>query len=82
MQLWSTLSHVQCILKEGGIIVVPNEKGELVYMRMVSEWGVCIDYQKLNLGTIKGHLPILFMVQLLDWLSEKRWYCFLDGYYG
>ena len=35
---------VQCVPKKGGLTVVPNEKNELVPMRSVTEWRVCIDY--------------------------------------
>ncbi|XP_015166292.1 uncharacterized protein [Solanum tuberosum] len=47
------VSPVQCVPKKGGIIVVPNAKGELVPTR-----------------------------PMLDRLSERGWYCFLDGYSG
>ena len=38
--------HVQCIPKKGGRIVVPCEKNELVPMRSVTGWRVCMDYGK------------------------------------
>ncbi|XP_015167658.1 RNA-directed DNA polymerase homolog [Solanum tuberosum] len=41
-----------------------------------------MDYQKLNSWTEKDHFPMLFMDQMLDRLSERGWYCFLDGYSG
>ena len=34
---------VQCVPKKGGIIVVPYEKNELVPMRPVTGWRVCMD---------------------------------------
>lgn len=39
---------VQCLLKKGGIIVVPYVKSELISMRLVTSWQVCINYRKLN----------------------------------
>ena len=71
---------VQCVPKKGGLTVVPNEKNELVTMRPVTGWRVCIDYRKLNAWTEKDHFPMPFMDQMLDRLAEKGWYCFLDGY--
>ena len=57
----SLVCHVQCVLKKGEIIVVPNEKNELVPMRSVTEWRVFMDYQKLNAWTEKDHFPMPFM---------------------
>ena len=39
-----------------------------------------MDYRKLNAWTEKDHFPIPFMDQMLDRLTGKGWYCFLDGY--
>ena len=63
---------VQCVPKKGGMTVVPNEKNELVPMRSVTGWRVCMDYQKLNAWTEKDHFPMPFMDQMLDRLSGKR----------
>uniref|UniRef100_A0A3Q7EW03 Reverse transcriptase domain-containing protein n=1 Tax=Solanum lycopersicum TaxID=4081 RepID=A0A3Q7EW03_SOLLC len=49
-------------------------------MRPVTGWKVCMDYWKLNVGTEKDHFPMPFMDQMLDRLTIKGWYCFLDGY--
>ena len=62
--------------------MVPNEKNELVPMRPVTGWRVCMDYRKLNAWTEKDHFPMLFMDQMLDRLAGKGWYYFLDGYLG
>ena len=66
--------------KTGELTVVPNENNELVPMRPVTEWGVCIDYWKLNAWTEKDHFPMPLMDKMLDRLAGKGWYCFLDGY--
>ena len=68
--------------KKGGMIVVPNEKNELVPMGTVTGWIVCMDYQKLNAWTEKDHFPLPFMDQMLDRLAGKRWYFFLHVYSG
>ncbi|XP_049406255.1 uncharacterized protein LOC125869898 [Solanum stenotomum] len=76
------VNQVQCVPKKGGMIVVANEKNELVPQRPVTGWRVCMDYKKLNKWTLKDHLPMPFMYQMLDRLAGKVWYCFLDGYFG
>ena len=72
----------QCVPKKGGMIVVPNEKNELVPMRSMTRWRVCMDYKKLNAWTEKDHFPMPFMDQRLDRLAGKGWYYFLDVYLG
>lgn len=57
--------------KKEGITVFPNEKKELVLIRLkelvpirlVTGWRVCMDYRKLNKKTQKGHFPMSFMDQ-------------------
>ena len=44
----SWVCPVQCVPKKGGMSVVPNLKNELVPMRQVTGWRVCMDYRKLN----------------------------------
>ena len=73
---------VQCVPKKEGMTVVPNEKNELVLMRPVTGWRVCMDYRKLNSWTEKDHFLMPFMDHMLDRLAGKGWYCFLDGYSG
>uniref|UniRef100_M1DBA5 Retrotransposon gag protein n=1 Tax=Solanum tuberosum TaxID=4113 RepID=M1DBA5_SOLTU len=76
----SWVCPVQCVPKNGGLTVVPNERNEFVPMRPVTGWRVCIDYRKLNAWIEKDHFPMPFMDQMLDRLVGKGWYCFLDGY--
>ena len=73
---------IQCVPKKGGMIVVPNEKNELVPMRPVTRWRVCMDYRKLNAWTKKDHFSMPFMDQMLDRLAVKGWYYFLNVYSG
>ena len=44
----SWVCPIHCIPKKGRMTVVPNEKNELVPMRPVIGWRVCMDYRKLN----------------------------------
>ena len=62
-----------------GTIVVPNEKNDLVPMRPVTGWKVCMDYRKLNAWTEKNHFPMLLMYQMLDRFPEKGFIVFLMG---
>nr|GEW96666.1 reverse transcriptase domain-containing protein [Tanacetum cinerariifolium] len=60
--------------------VVTNEENELMPMRLVTSWRVCIDYRKLNDATRKDHFPLPFMDQMLERLAGNEFYCFLDGF--
>ena len=66
----------------GGFTVIRNEKNELIPIRIVIGWRVCIDYRKLNTATRKNHYPLPFIDQMLDRLARHSHYCFLDGYSG
>ena len=50
--------------KKEGMTVVTNERNELVPMRPVTGWRVCMDYQKLNAWTEKDHFPMPFLDHL------------------
>ncbi|XP_015075368.1 uncharacterized protein LOC107019363 [Solanum pennellii] len=76
----SWVCGVQCVPKKGGTTVVPNEKNELIPMRPLKRWRVCMDYRKLNAWREKYHFLMPFMDQILDRLEEKGRYYFLDGY--
>ncbi|KAL4324212.1 hypothetical protein GQ457_11G024820 [Hibiscus cannabinus] len=78
----SWVSPVQCVPKNGGMTVVTNEANELLRIRTVTEWRICMDYRKLNKATKKDHFPLPFIDQMLDRLVGKAYYCFLDGYSG
>ncbi|GJQ92975.1 reverse transcriptase domain-containing protein [Tanacetum coccineum] len=78
--LW--VSPVHCVPKKGGMAVFKNEENELVPIRLVTGWRVCIDYRKLNEATCKDHFPLLFMDQMLERLAGNEFYCFLDGFSG
>ena len=41
--------------KKCGFTVIRNEKNELIPIRTVTGWRVCIDYRKLNIATKKDH---------------------------
>ena len=68
--------------KNGGFPIFRNEKNELILIRTVTGWRVCIDYRKLNTSTRKNHYPLPFIDQMLDRLTEHPYLCFLSGYSG
>ena len=58
-------SPVQVVPKKGGMTMVRNEKNDLIPILTVTEWRMCIDYQKLNDATRKDHFPLgwIFWIQ-------------------
>jgi len=76
------VSPVQVVSKKGGMTVIRNEKNDLIPVRTVTDWRMCIDYRKLNDATRKDHYPLPFMDQILKRLAGQSFYCFLDGYSG
>ena len=74
------VSHVHCVLKKGGITVVPNDKNELIPQRIVTGYRMVVDFRKLNKETRKDHYPLPFIDQMLERLSKHTHFCFLDGY--
>jgi hypothetical protein len=61
---------------------VPNENNELIPQRVVVGYRMCIDFRKVNKVTKKDHYPLPFIDQMLERLSKKTHFCFLDGYCG
>jgi hypothetical protein len=43
---------------------------------------MCIDYRKLNKATRKDHFPLPFIDEMLEWLANHSYFCFLDRYLG
>ena len=64
------------------MIVIQNEKNELIPTRKVTGWRVCINYKKLNDATRKNHFPMPFIDQMIENLYGHEYYRFLDGYSG
>ena len=60
----SWVCPIRCVPKKGGMTVVPNEKNELVPIRLVTAWRVCMDYRKLNAWTEKHNFSCHLLVEL------------------
>ena len=76
----SWVSPVQVVPKKGGTTSVKNENNELLPIRTVIGWRICIDYRKLNTRTRKDHFLLPFINQMLDRLVRNEYFYFLDGY--
>lgn len=68
--------------KGGGMIVITNDRNELVPSRTITGLRVCIDYRRLNDATCKDHFPLPFIDQMLERLAGNEYFCFLDGFSG
>lgn len=55
------------------IVVVPKKNGK---------WRICVDYRELNKETRKDHFPLPHIDQVLNHLSGKKYFSFLDGFSG
>ena len=60
--------------------MITNDQNELILIRKVIGWIVCIDYRKLYEAIRKDHFPLSFIDQMLEKLFGHEYYCFLDGY--
>jgi hypothetical protein len=72
---WVSLVHY--VPRKGGINVVPNENNELIPQRVLVGYRMCINFRK-----VKDHYPLPFIDQMLERLSKKTHFHFLDGYSG
>jgi hypothetical protein len=63
------VSLVQVVPKKGGMIVIHDDKNELIPQRTITGWRMCIDYQKLNKATQKNHFPLPFIDEMLERLA-------------
>ena len=54
------VSPVKVGPKKGGVTMIKNENNELIPIRTVSVWTICIDYRKFDKATKKDHFPLPF----------------------
>jgi hypothetical protein len=76
------VSLIQVVPKKGGMIVIRNEKNELIPQQTVPSLQMCIEYQKLNKATWKDHFPLPFTDEMLEVLANDSLFCYQDGYSG
>ena len=55
------VSPVQVIPKKGNMIIIKNERGELIFTRIVTRLCMCVDNRKLNEATQKDHFSLNFI---------------------
>ena len=53
------------------LVVVPN--------KVTGKWNICVDFRELNKATLKDYFPSHFIDQVLDTLSDKQYFYFLNG---
>ena len=55
------------------LVVLPKKNGK---------WKICVNYRELNKDTLRDYFPLPFIDQVLDTLSRKKYFSFLDGFHG
>ena len=55
------------------LVIVPKKGGK---------WRICVDFRELNKATLRDYFPLPFIDQVLDTLSGKQYFSFLNGYSG
>jgi hypothetical protein len=70
------VNPVQVVPKKGGMMVIRNEKNQLIHQWTVTGWQMCINYRKLNKATRKHHFPLPFIDEMLERLANHS-FCYL-----
>jgi hypothetical protein len=55
------------------LVIVPKKNGK---------WRICKDFREMKKDTYRDYFPLPFIDQVLDTLSRKRYFSFLDGFSG
>jgi hypothetical protein len=55
------------------LVIVPKKNGK---------WRICVDFRELNKATHRDYFPLPCIDQVLDTLSGKKYFSFLDGFSG
>jgi hypothetical protein len=55
------------------LVIVPKKNGK---------WIICVDFRELNKATHRDYFPLPFIDHVLDTLSRKKYFSFLDGFSG
>lgn len=54
----------------------------VVVLKKNEKWWICIDYRELDKAKRKDHFTLPYIDQILDNLSSKKYFSFLDGFNG
>jgi hypothetical protein len=71
-------SPVQVVPMKGGMMIIRNEKNQLISQRSVTGWRMCIDYRKLNKATRKDHFLLPFTNEMLERLTNHSSFYYLE----
>jgi hypothetical protein len=76
--------EIQKLLNVGFIYPISDSKWVsplvVVPKKVTEKWRICVDFWELNKATLKDYFPLPFIDQVLDTLSGKKYFSFLDGY--
>ena len=79
-------NELQKLLTAGFIYPISDSKWVsplvVVPKKVTGKWCICVDFRELNKATLKDYFPLPFIDQVLDTLSGKQYFSFLDGYSG
>ena len=74
--------ELQKILNDGFIYRISNSKWAsplvVVPNKFIGNWHICVDFIELNKATLKDYFPLPFIDQVLDTLSGKHYFSFLE----
>ena len=74
------ISLMQVVLKKFGVTIVKkNANNELVPIKLVIGWQMCLDNKKLRAPIRKYHSPLPFTNQILERVDGNEFYYFVDG---
>ena len=78
--------ELQKLLTTGFIYPISDSKWVsplvVVPKKVIGKWRICVDFMELNKATIKDYFPFPFIDQVLDTLSGKQYFSFLDRHSG
>jgi len=55
------------------LVIIPTKNGK---------WSIYVDFREINKDTFRDYFPLPFIDQVLDTLSRKKYFSFLDGFSG
>ena len=78
--------ELQKLLDVGFIYAISGSKWlsplVIVPKKVTGKWHICVEFRELNKDTLKDYFPLPFIDQVLDTMSYKQFFSFLDRYSG